>query len=173
MRDQLRDALRWPLYSPKRLLAVVAAVIALLVLANSCQDEHHSNTAATTVAPEGTRPSKAAPSAAASARPDSTAALKTAHTFVEAWASHNPDPGAWLKQLEPYTTDRLLTMLRSTDPSRVPATRVGDAKLTDTGGGPITSAAVSTDRGPVTIGMLWAGDRWLVGEIKPGAQAGS
>ncbi|MFD8386151.1 hypothetical protein ACFV2X_47925 [Streptomyces sp. NPDC059679] len=175
MRDTLRTVLRWPLYSPLRLVSVIAAGILLLVLVSSFDGQEKGGASHKVTSGSNAEPSKAAspsssPSPSPAASPDVSVALDTARTFVDIWASHQ-EPEKWLQALQPYTTPRLLARLQSTDPDRIDATRAGAAKVTDTGGGSLTSAAVSTDAGAVTVELLWAGDQWLVRDIQPGAQA--
>ncbi|MCD9145862.1 hypothetical protein [Streptomyces albireticuli] len=173
MRDEIRDALRWPLHSPRRLAAVVLAVVVLLVLIGSCNRQQTTTQGAAVPGRGPAAPAPAGPSgsAAPGKAPDQAAALETARRFVDVWASQNTDQAAWLNALTPLTTDRLLGKLATTDPRRVPAVRAGTAKITDTGGGQLTSVAVTTTAGAVSVRMLWAGDRWLVGDVQPGAQA--
>ncbi|MFK8851166.1 hypothetical protein [Streptomyces sp. Ac-502] len=106
MRDQIRSVLRWPLYSPRRLAAVLTAAVALLFLLNACNDKQRpadpKPAAAPSTAPRTSTPAPSA-SAAPSASPDMAAALDTARAFVTAWASHK-EPAAWLAGVQPQAT---------------------------------------------------------------------
>lgn len=51
---------------------------------------------------------------------------RAAWVFVSAWARPDAPAAAWFASLEPLSTTRLATLLRDTDPGRVPASRVLD-----------------------------------------------
>ncbi|AWN32602.1 hypothetical protein [Streptomyces sp. NEAU-S7GS2] len=175
MREQIRTVLRWPLYSPRRLVAVLVAVVVLLCVINSVNNSSPKKpTADAKPSPAAPAPSSPAPSssppAAPSASPDLGVAVDVSKAFVSSWASHDKKAD-WLKALKPLCTERLAAKLSTTDPSRIEAKKVRGARVTDTGGGALTSAAVETDAGPVTVGLVWTGVHWLVRDIEPGAQA--
>ncbi|GAA2686942.1 hypothetical protein [Streptomyces lunalinharesii] len=178
MREHIRTWLRWPLYSPQRLAAVlIALVVVLCVISALNTGSSPSSAPAGDAQPSPAAPDASAspsmassPSAGPSASPDLDGAVVFARAFVAAWASHT-ESKQWYATLAPSCTERLATKLATTDPSRIKATKVGGAKVTDTGGGELTSAAVDTDAGQVSVGMVWTGNGWLVRDIEPGAQA--
>ncbi|WP_433860296.1 hypothetical protein [Streptomyces kronopolitis] len=174
MREQIRTVLRWPLYSPRRLAAVLVAVVVLLCVINAVNHGTPKKATDAKPAPSAPAPSSPSPSSSASvapsASPDMDTAVDLSRQFVAAWASHDKK-ASWLTELKPVCTERLAAKLGTVDPSRIKATKALRARVTDTGGGALTSAAVETDAGPVTVGLMWMGDHWLVRDIEPGAQA--
>lgn len=178
MRDQIRSILVWPLYSPRRALAVLVALVALVVavaMAGGGGTERTDAQPAPTRSPSSSSPaaSSPSPSPSASTPPDLNAALDIARGFVAAWADpdHKDDPDAWQKELAPYVTEQFGRKLASTDPRTIRPTEAIKARNTDTGGDTLTQVAVETDDEPVSVLLIWSGGRWWVYDIQPGAQA--
>ncbi|GAA2100456.1 hypothetical protein GCM10009801_73000 [Streptomyces albiaxialis] len=170
MNDRIRSSLAWVLHSPRRLVAVLGAVVLVLVLVAALdgEDEHQEQDAKP--APSRSAPRSSAPaSPSPSTPPDLNAALDTGRAVVALWASHQ-DRDAWLRDLKPHVTERFAARLASVDPDRIESRKIGKARNTDTGGDTLTSVAVSTDAGPVTVNLMWQGERWWAYAIEPGAQ---
>ncbi|UNZ22301.1 YbjP/YqhG family protein [Streptomyces sp. 891-h] len=172
MRD-LRSTLTWVLHSRRRLLGTVVSLVAAIVLIASLNNEdgqRHADAKAPRPSTSSSSEPPASSSPSPSSSPDLSTAAGTARGFVAAWASHKPRQ-EWLASLAPHATQDLTRDLSSTDPERISSTKATKATVTDTGGGNITSVAVRTDAGPVTVDLLWERGRWWVYDIQPGAQA--
>lgn len=99
-------------------------------------------------------------------------AVRAAGQFVTAWARPDQPVDVWLAALRPLATDRLSQLLSTTDPGRVPATRVlGAASAVGSRtSGDHRTITVRTDAGAVDVLMLLSGERWLADQIDPAGQ---
>ncbi|MDJ0345901.1 hypothetical protein QMK19_35295 [Streptomyces sp. H10-C2] len=175
--DFFRRAWRWPFYSPRRLLAVVAGLAVLLIALNTCNgSSSHQPTGHT--APSAAPAASTQPAAGATSTPpvptasDLAAAMDTARSFVSAWASHPATHAAWVDAMRPYTTGDFAQKIATGDPRNIGPTKALTARVTMTGTSYRTQAAVTTDKGVVSVSLV-SGDNlhWRVDNIRPGAQA--
>lgn len=176
MREVMRQVWRWPLYSPLRLVVAIVGLVLALVLVSVVKRA---------ASPEESTPDAKPPSQTQSATPTSpdedesaaapsplpSEALDVARAFVAAWAAGGDTRAAWQQKMRPYATRAFLAKLG--DPKAVDATKVsGNVRLTDTGGGDTTSAAVGTDAGVVSVSLVYSrsAEQWYVRDVQPGAQ---
>lgn len=167
----------WPLHSPARFAAVVAAVAALVLGVSSLTGlggaPSPSSTGPATAATAGAGTAATAPSTTAggpaleltptrlplSAAPPS--ALDVARRWAQAWAQHPPGTtaAAWSAALAPLTTDEYLPTLASVDPANVP-------------GGRVTGPPVATEVRPDSVRVAVPTDavrlELLVVQVSPG-----
>lgn len=176
----IHKILAWPLYSTKRLVLTVVAVVVVLVFGVRIVHPHHPTPVADAVAVvRGTAtpsPSATVPSPSASPSPSQQAAASVrlprdqatvAVKFVDAWASHQPGT-AWLYGVRPYVTESLFQQLMKVDPDKVTALGVHGRPIatlvqpegseiivpvTDHGGNHVGRVIVDTTR---------VGGHWLV-----------
>lgn len=176
MNSSLSDLWRWPLHSPRRLLATLVVIAALVVGASFL---FSSGSGRPSVAPAPgpssaptSLPPTPAPSVSPSASRDLSAALDTARAFTTAWASHPADWRAWYAGTARYATAAYAQLLASVDPANIQATRItGPGKLTDSGQAR-TMVALPTDAGAVSLVLVQdASGTWHVDDLRPGAQA--
>jgi hypothetical protein len=141
--DLGRLAARWLLWSRRRFLAALAAVVVAMWVFGVIGGHSHPGKAS--VAPTAT---PAASNGIPAGQPTNTPARVdlAAEVFVTAWASHSA-PAVWRAATMPLATAKLAALLATTDPSRVPATKVLPAPPSVTGG----QVLVSTDAGLILV----------------------
>jgi hypothetical protein len=103
------------------------------------------------------------------------AARAVAENFTSAWANH-PDgieADEWWRRVARYTDESLAESLRSTDPQRVPATRVTGAAKTVSTGRNRALLSVPTDAGPLQVTCVLLQGDWKVTSIDIGPAAGT
>ena len=177
----LRPILRWPLRSPLRLLASVAAALVLIFgLGSLNRQDDDTRPAAQTTSSTQTRPQGAGPSGQSTAggaslldedeeeapEPPAIAAQRAA-AFLTAWARPAIPAEQWRADLAPFADPLLAQGLALTDPVNVPASRVEDS-------GKLVRAATrsalydfATDAGTVRVTMTSDGIAWWVSEVTP------
>lgn len=190
MTELLQRLIRWPLWSWRNLTITAVIVLASLAglgrvstaLQTSPRAPRPAVAPATTDTPTPTpappSPSVPTPSAVglSSTEPDSQAVSpgrpvhdcrEAASAFTRAWARPNLPQAEWLAGLTPYAAGPLRAQLATSDPARVPATRV----LTDPK--PVTGATkgeafrVVTDAGPVIVRTVATDGVCVVRDIEP------
>jgi hypothetical protein len=154
----VKNALLWPLWSPRRLGLTAVALVAVLGILGGCAGAGHS------------KPAHRAPTGTTSQTPDPTPFLTppashavdeaTAVKFVSAYLSHAPNPG-WLATIQALATPAAAASLTSVNPTTVQGTKV-------TGSGTWSQAGIDvpTDAGSVTVTVDPSG---LVSDIQPAA----
>jgi hypothetical protein len=133
--DVIAPAVRWPLYSTRRLAGVLVAVLVAVVIASNIgssaeprgSEPGESATAVNTPRSGAPSPlpslSTALTSSAADAD-DETAAGTTATAFVRAWARPDLDQLTWWEGINETADEAFSQALGSTDPDNIPATKV-------------------------------------------------
>lgn len=92
--------------------------------------------------------------------PPAARAAPAAAAFAAAWA--RPSAEAWWKDLAPLCDEGFAEMLRTVDPSRVPATRVtGPPAATQEPADGVAAFEVPTDTGTVTVTLAGVDGRWV------------
>jgi hypothetical protein len=154
------DLLAWCFHSPRRLLLVAVALLALVigigVLVQAAMPKADGGTPAA--------------STATASVAGSGAAIEAAVTFTRAWASKPASTSAeqWRQGLRPLVTPDLAALLASTDPASLP------------GGAPAGQPAVqflavssalikvplSTGQ-PVLVTVVLVDGRWLAKDVQP------
>lgn len=142
MWEALGPIIRWPLYSPRRFIGVVLAVLAAVFLAGEVNDGTRRSAATTAISPvpqveEGptasAMPTRSAPSPATdhdspydSSAPDPAfTAADAAAAFVAAWARPDLSAEAWSAGVRPLVTNDLWSNgLSMTDPASTPEVAV-------------------------------------------------
>lgn len=178
----LRPILRWPLRSPLRLLASIAAVLVLIFGLGSLNRQGGNTrpiaqaTATTDEQSGADQPSGQDSGGGAGgldedeeeAAPEPPAiAVQRAAAFLTAWARPTVPADQWRADLAPFVDPLLAQGLALTDPVNVPASRVVDA------GTLVRSATRSalydfaTDAGTVQVTMTSDGITWWVSEVTP------
>ena len=187
---------RWPLHSPRRLLGVVAAAVAAVMLLGAINDrgepravggeapavtstaepDDEVSSAATPSAPatgDGTVGSTAAPAGTDAFSEDPAAddpiaaAQQAAAEFVADWARPDLDAESWQAGLAPRTTPELMAALADTDPANLPAVTVA---------GPPVAVATNAEAGvfdvPTTgefvrVAVQLVDGAWIVTDVQP------
>ncbi|ORT54198.1 hypothetical protein [Streptomyces sp. CB03238] len=181
MNETLHQLWRWPLHSPRRLLATVLVAVAVLVgvtaLTTITSGRPQAAPAPAASTPAGGPP---APSPTPSVLPspsqttkDYGQALNVAKAFVTSWASHEKDWQTWYAHTAVHATDDFARRLGTVLPDNIEATKItGNLRLTDTSGIGRTEVAVPTDAGLVSVTLVQDRDgSWRVSDLQPGAQA--
>ena len=155
----MKDALLWPLWSPRRLGLTAVGIIAVLGILGGCAGAGHSG-----------KPSRSAvstPGTAGQSTPsptpspvDHSADVSKATAFVAIWLSHTP-AATWLPAIQALSTPALATGFASTDPAVVPGT-----KVTGPGVWSLLGVTVPTDAGSVIVTLDPLGK---VSDIEPTA----
>jgi hypothetical protein len=145
---------RWPLHSPLRLLGVIVAVVAAIMMLGAINDRGSTaaSVAEETPAPAQSQDPGDEPSSVPSPPPSEVAegtsgpqapaagtdafssdpaagdpgvaAQQAAAEFVAAWARPDLDASTWQAGLAPHTSPQLLQSLADTDPANLPAVTV-------------------------------------------------
>lgn len=184
---------RWPLWSWRNLAVSTLAVLVLFAVVGRLTSATAStNGAATDPAPASapvstsrasvrpvpdtsSRTGTAKPSVGATTSPStadvSVAGKDDAQTaavrFVTAWATPDASAQTWLTMLRPLCTARFQVALETSDPGRVPASRVtGPARVRASSSGALVT--VPTDTGAVVVTVVREGEVWKVADIAPG-----
>jgi hypothetical protein len=179
----VRDLWRWPLYSWRRLVGILAAaavaLIAYAVISGGGEDggSGGSGGSESRATPTGSAPASS-PAASDDASPGMTtddyqAAAAAAQQFVAAWASHPRSHADWMDAMDPYMGPTFANQMRTGLPDNVDATKVtGKPRIVLRGVPGRTQVVVPTDAGPysVDLGRNDLGE-WLATDIRPGAQA--
>lgn len=178
-----------PLWSPKHFAVTCAAVLVALLLAGQVVGSDAPTTAAATSAgstprpvaaeePAGSNPRSTAPtpkpqvpaspsSSATRISSRATGPRDAASSFVAAWARPYDRADRWRDVLTPLSTPALARLIQKAAPEHVPATRsFGDPKVLKQTTRSAT-VRITTDAGPIKIGLRRTGGRWLVGAIEP------
>jgi hypothetical protein len=144
--DVGRLGARWVLWSRKRLgLALLAVLLVGLVLGQLTGPAHSGKgSRAPSATPAASNGISAGQPTATPARVDLAAAV-----FVTAWASHS-SPAVWRAATTPLETPKLAALLATTDPSRVPATKVLPTPPSVTG----DQVLVPTDAGLILVTLV-------------------
>lgn len=155
----MSDLLAWCFHSPRRLLLVAVALLAVVIGIGA---------AVRVLTPRSTP--QAAPSSAPVAVANAGPAVAAAVTFTRAWASKAPSasPEQWRAGLAPLVTPELGRLLATTDTAALP------------GGGPtgqpgvrFLSSASSLVEVPLSTGrrvlvtVVLLGGHWLVSDVQP------
>lgn len=178
----LRPILRWPLRSPLRLLASLAAALVLIFGLGSLNRQGGDTrpiaqaTATTDEQSGADQPSGQDSGGGAGgldedeeeAAPEPPAiAVQRAAAFLTAWARPTVPAEQWRADLAPFVDPLLAQGLALTDPVNIPASRVEDA-------GTLVRAATrsalydfATDAGTVQVTMTSDGITWWVSEVTP------
>ena len=185
---------RWPLWSWRNLAVSTLAVLVLLALVGRLTSATASSSGAATdpasaPTPLSTATSQpsvesipgtsaltrtATPSVGATTSASTVArsvagedgALIAAVRFVTAWARPDASAQAWLTSLRPLCTAAFQLTLETSDPGRVPASRVtGPARVGASSSGALVM--VPTDAGAVVVSVVREGDVWKVVNIAP------
>lgn len=180
--------LRWMLWSPRRLAAVVVGGLVLLALVGSVHGHHAAPSAHASVPPavrEQTPTSTAARGQVSSTTTSDAGSTKGARIidpapttvplpqpavdaathFLQLWVSRAPQP-QWSQQLAPLATPQMGAGLAVADPGNVPAAAVTGivSAAGDTGGGQIVA---QTDTGKIVVTVTSALGGWLVSDLQP------
>jgi hypothetical protein len=186
---------RWPLHSPRRLLGVIAAAVAAVMLLGAINDRGPEPataagaTATATATPEAgdsapTRspePSEAgdgteAPAAAAgtdafsedpAADDPVVAAQQASAEFVAQWARPDLDAATWQAGLAPRATPELMASLAATDPANVPAVTVTGPPVPVAANAEAAVFDVPTTGDFVRVFLQLVGGAWLVTDVQP------
>ncbi|MBO3102215.1 hypothetical protein [Cellulomonas fengjieae] len=190
MWEAIAPIIRWPLYSPRRFVAVVIAALIGVFVIGEINDEPSEPTSTPGAAslvtstgaaspppsatPTSTVPSDASATDELSVDPAehdrSAAAADAAAAFVAAWARPDLDTKAWAVGVRPLATSELWTTgLSLTDPSRTPEVTVR---------GEPRQVAMNAEEGVLDVPTTgpWvrvhvvpgpSGDRWLVSRVEP------
>lgn len=190
--EVLAPVVRWPLYSPARLLTVLAVVAAVVLVlprvAGPGEGPPAASPAASATAspgsspgdqrdsPDGPSPSTTTPAPGGSSSPPGpdlpAAATTAATTFLTSWARPAVPQRSWYAALAPLATPDLAQGLAVTDPRNVPATRV-TGPLEPEEVSPNLTAPTSvvfvaaTDAGAVAVTVTLTGSAWLVAHVAP------
>ena len=186
---------RWPLWSWRNLAVSTLAVLILLALVGRLTSATASSSGAATDPAPGPTPLSTATSqasvepvpgtssmtgpatpsvgattsasTAAGSVVDKDGAQTAAVRFVTAWASPDASAQAWLTSLRPLCTAAFQLTLETSDPGRVPASRVtGTARVGASSDGALVT--VPTDAGAVVVSVVREGKVWKVADIAPG-----
>lgn len=184
-----RRVMMWCLWSPRRLLAIVATGLVVILVVRSVTGGPSTGTSTVgagpapllalpvpAAAPGGTvplvPPAAGGPVPAVGVTPPVLAStvpasmLRAAERFVAVWASH-VDRQTWAARVDPLVGPTLRVELAGLDPATVPAHRVTGAA---SGQGDLTGGTVSvpTDIGPVATIMVPDGvGGWLATTVEP------
>ena len=186
---------RWPLWSWRNLVVTTLGVLVLLAAVGRVTSATPSTGGTPTgpaVAPAAVVTATSEPSASGlailsstprttvpsgamitsqSAAPGATAvgdgAPAAAVRFVTAWARPDATSQVWLASLRPLTTAGFQLTLKTSDPGRVPASRVtGSPRARASSSGQLVS--VPTDAGAVVVSVVRDGEAWKVADVAPG-----
>jgi hypothetical protein len=194
--EVLSPVIRWPLHSPTRFVAVIAAVIAAIFLASTVGGSSPVPTVGAaevrTRASSGSAPpspSSSVPTSPPSGSPSSGAptatpdpvpppAAKVAASFLAAWARPSAARQAWYAALRPMATADLAKGLAAADPRNVPASKVTGAlrarEVSPNLTAPTRAVLVAdTNAGPIAVTVTLSGTTWLVQGIAPDEQGGA
>lgn len=178
-----------PLWSPKHFATTCAAALIALFLAGqvvgsdapatavaasgastprAVAAEEPAGSSSQSMAPTPTPQVPASPSSSATRNSSrATGPGDAASSFVAAWARPYDRADRWRGVLTRLSTPAFAHLIQKAEPEHVPATRsFGDPKVLKQT--PRSAAVrISTDAGPVKIGLRHTGGRWLVGAIEP------
>jgi hypothetical protein len=171
----LRRAVSWALWSPRRLLLVIAGGVLLIVLLGSrvnagpASHDHRGFRGGSQSAQEGRATSLSDRPGAAVAAPPSklpVGAEQTAVQFVSEWARPGVAEAQWFAALQPLAAPTYDGALENEEPWSVPAHRVtgSPAGRGDAHGASVT---VPTDAGPEVVTLVHQGSTWLVTDVEP------
>lgn len=178
-----------PLWSPKHFAMTCTVAFMALVLAGQVvgSDKPPSavapSAASTSWAVAAEKPAESSSqSTAATPRPQvlaspsssvtrissrATGPRDAASAFVAAWARPYDRTDRWHDVLAPLSTPAFAHLIQKAEPEHVPATRsFGDPKVLKQTPRSAT-VRITTDAGPLRIGLRRTGGRWLVGAIEP------
>lgn len=190
--EVLAPVVRWPLRSAGRLVAVVVALVLVLfvsarlsggdggdAVASPAVTASTSTAAETpTASPTPTSSTSQSPTPRPSVSPTPTApavpavAVKTASTFLTAWARPTVPQAQWYAAVKPLATPDLAQGLAVTDPRNVPASKVKGAleprEVSPNLTAPTRAVLVAdTDGGQMAVTVVLVGKAWLVQSIAP------
>lgn len=195
-RDVLGPWLRWPLYSPRRVVLVLSVVTALVFGASRLSAalsgigthpdpaQVPAGVASTTTHPVVAVPSPAAspPGPARTARPAPTPssvvvsipprALSVTEGFMAAWARPNLTQPVWWAGVRPYLSVEVARSLAWTDPARVPASKITGRPypiaVSPSGEHPTSvESLVATNAGTMRVRADLVAGRWVIGLLEP------
>lgn len=167
-----RGAVRWVLWSPRRLLVVLLAGLLLVVAVGSHAGQGSSNQAngrggrgAATVRSAPPAPPHRHRANATTAAHLPAGAEAAAVAFVRSWAQPGLAEPQWLAALQPLATPTYANVLEDEEPWSVPAHRVtgSPSGRGDPGGATVT---VPTDAGTVVVTVVQVGGSWLVANVQ-------
>lgn len=184
----LAPIMRWPLYSPRRLVAVVAGLITVVMIMGNCSggDEPPADvgptptSTATATAPTSPTPSSTASPATTKDENEEVGGLtdedatathdqvsgEVAAGFITAWARPDLTADAWMQGLRPIITDRLASELEGADPATAPALSVVAEPIpVDTSADTVTFD-VQTTGGMVRVHMVDVDGTWLTDRLE-------
>ncbi|MDN5795871.1 MAG: hypothetical protein L0H79_08990 [Intrasporangium sp.] len=187
MTDLIQRLIRWPLWSWRNFtVTVVLALVSLGALgrvgaaltldagppapgpsaAASVIATPTSSSSTATAPPTSATEIVAESAAAAPGEPVSDCA-QAAELFIHAWARPSLTSTAWLAGLKPYAAHPLLERLATTDPARVPATRIltDPQPVEDPGDG--EAFRIVTDAGPVIVRAVKAERVCVIHDVHP------
>ena len=185
--------LRWPLHSPARFAAVLAALIAVFTATAAVTGGDRPATTHQAADPvptaEATAGQTAPPPMATTGTARSPAAATgtdaeldfnggdadartAAVLFTTRWARPHLSTDQWLAELAGITDPAYLQLLSETDPARVPAAAVTGPAQPVLTGDYYAEYLVPTDTGQVTVRVTYNGTRWVAVSIRPLDRAG-
>jgi hypothetical protein len=169
----LRGVVRWALWSPRRLLLVLAASLVLVVVIGSYvgrgSSSHERSIGGRSAPPvhsvalaKSLHPRRAKAEASDSSLPAGAGAAAVA--FVRAWARPGLAEVQWFAALQPLVTSTYANVLQDEEPWSVQAHRVTGppAGSGDSQGATVT---VPTDAGTVVVTAVRSGTSWLVANV--------
>lgn len=156
----MHDVVAWCFHSPRRLLAVVLAVVVLVIGAGvAWQSRSEGGTEA------GAKPS------AIGAPQDSRPAVEAAVAFARAWATNPPGQSAdqWRTRLSGLVTPELAAGLAQTDPAALPGgTPEGEPAIRFFSvSSALVEVALSTGRHILVTVVYYTDGRWLASDVQP------
>lgn len=190
-RDVLGPWLRWPLYSPRRLVAVLVLVAAVVLgasrLSAALSGTHrqpdpvpvattrHPVVAVPTPVVSSTSAARTVPPAPA---PSTVVvsipprALSVTEGFMTAWARPNLTQPVWWAGVRPYLSVEVARSLASTDPARVPASKITGRPypiaVSPSGEHPTSvESLVATNAGTMRVRAELVAGRWVIGLLEP------
>jgi hypothetical protein len=155
------DLLAWCFHSPRRLLLVGVALVAVLILVGAGVRE---------LSPGASRPSPSTSAAASVPVRNAGPAVQAAVAFTKAWASKPESQSAeeWQGTLEPLVTPELGRLLATTDPAQLPggAPTDGASVRFVSASSALVEVPLTTGKGVLVTVVLLNG-RWLAQDVEP------
>jgi hypothetical protein len=172
-REALAPLLRWPLHSPRRLAALVGALVGLVSLlaavrpAAVAEEAPSSSTASTSRPATSTTALPTSDTASSPGPADRVSPADVAVRFVTAWARPDLPVQQWQEDVIALATPEFGAQLRTVGPGNVPAQHVLGPALTETTTEIAAAVTVPTDAGPVLVDLAFMGTRWQVSGLTP------
>jgi hypothetical protein len=180
--EMIRPAVRWILYSRRRALIALIAIVLAFGLAARLAGGGHPHTSAAAhrhVAAEtsgsrrsgprsasraSSRTSRAAarPSAPPPAKSAPQAAIAAGENFAAAWVSRGADRAALIQAM---ATPQLAAQLATEDNTLNPATKVTGVPVVTSAEAGLVDLSVPTDAGPAAVSVVQSGGQWLASSV--------